>query len=1144
MCFGSAGPDCINGTPGPDSIFGLGGDDCICGEEGDDIIIGAAGNDFIFGGPDSDGIAGGSGDDQLFGDDGSDEIDGDEGSDLILGGAGDDTISGGPEGDTIFGQSGADTIRGDAGEDDIDGGSGDDQLFGGDDADQLSGGDGNDTVNGEGGDDTQLDGNDGDDTINGGPGNDTANGGPGIDTINGGADNDILFGGTDPDIIGGDAGDDQLFGETGNDRLDGGTGTDELSGGGPGIENVCINGTPVDLFCGLLTSASVDSLSAFLDRGEVIVRWDTSSESGTMGFRLERQVNGAWVQLHDELLVGLLSSPQGGTYDFRDSTADPAEPLQYRLVEVDLHGLQSTYGPYTVEANAEGESLLGDADLYARAPHRQSSTAVVRKSNDGPRQSPGLAVALYLGVERTGLYTIAASEIASGLGLTASEVAGEILAGGVLLTEGGESVAWVPGPDGSSISFVGLERESLYATERLYRLSMAPGDAMTQRSAAAGPIAANLTHDATVHLEQNEVPGILVVSDPDEDYWFWQAIVGGDAMPTSAEATFPLESVQGGGEIRIRLHGIYEIPHEVDVRLNGVLLGRLAFEGRVPFEGTLEVPPTALFEGDNTLTLSPIPGGPSYEITGANGRETTVFSAVWFDAADLTYRRGYEASSTPLNFRAEEAGSVELTGLAAGGTRVFDITDPRQPIELVGLPPGIGSIALAVEPGVEYLAVSATPLVATSTWQDVESDLRSNDNEADYLIIAPPSLIDGVDDLAAYRVNDGFKVKTIELQDVFDEFADGYPDPNAIRAFFAYALENWDTPPGYAVLVGKGSFDYREILGPANSFFPPIMAKGFDGLHAADNRYAAVLGDDGVPDLALGRLPVTSIEELSSLTAQIVEYESRFDEISDGLTLFAGDPDGQERREFGAAQDEVLATLPDRWEATTVYRVEFGSTDETRDALFDSIADSPRIVSYLGHGGSTQLGLNEVLFSLDDVDSLSVEGPQPLWAIMTCDSSRFDVPGQVSLSESLLLAEEGAIAVWGPANRSENEPAAALEQALLTELNAGNESRLGPIVNRSFEAVDDTELNTKLTQLYHLFGDPALRVAKVDDSPGTGGTGGAGPGGSAGTGATGGGTGSNGGTGGCAAAGSMPSSGLGLVGLALALLGLRRRRRQ
>jgi len=130
---------------------------------------------------------------------------------------------------------------------------------------------------------------------------------------------------------------------------------------------------------------------------------------------------------------------------------------------------------------------------------------------------------------------------------------------------------------------------------------------------------------------------------------------------------------------------------------------------------------------------------------------------------------------------------------------------------------------------------------------------------------------------------------------------------------------------------------------------------------------------------------------------------------------------------------------------------------------------------------------------------MTIDGLQPVFAAMTCVASRFAVPGLVSLGEAMLIDDQGAVAVWGPSGVSINEQAALLARELLEELSSGEEARLGPMIDRTFPVVADLELGRDMIEMYHLFGDPALRVAKKDDSAGTGGSGGApGTGGSGG----------------------------------------------
>lgn len=96
-----------------------------------------------------------------------------------------------------------------------------------------------------------------------------------------------------------------------------------------------------------------------LENGEgVLVRWETTSESGLVGFNVlraleggneERRINAVWVPA-----FGNLSSP--AFYQFVDATAEPGHSYRYRIEGVTGEGLSSFSDPIPVEAKAPSSS--------------------------------------------------------------------------------------------------------------------------------------------------------------------------------------------------------------------------------------------------------------------------------------------------------------------------------------------------------------------------------------------------------------------------------------------------------------------------------------------------------------------------------------------------------------------------------------------------------------------------------------------------------------------------------------------------------------------------------------------------------------------------------------------------------------------
>ena len=117
----------------------------------------------------------------------------------------------------------------------------------------------------------------------------------------------------------------------------------------------------------------------------------------------------------------------------------------------------------------------------------------------------------------------------------------------------------------------------------------------------------------------------------------------------------------------------------------------------------------------------------------------------------------------------------------------------------------------------------------------------------------------------------------VDVQDVYDEFSYGIFNPMAIHDFLAYAYTNWTSPaPSYILLVGDGHYDFKNYLGTGEpNYIPPYLADvdPWIGEATSDNRYACVSGEDNLPDLFIGRLPVRSSAEASAMVNKILSYE-------------------------------------------------------------------------------------------------------------------------------------------------------------------------------------------------------------------------------------------------------------------------------
>ncbi len=969
--------------------------------------------------------------------------------------AGSNYIAGTPGGDFILGTNGADCIF----------------AFGGDDF--ILGRGGNDYICAGGGADTIFAGG-GADSVFGGAGNDFISGGGGNDTLLGGNGNDTLLGGNGNDVLSGQNGNDALFGGNGNDALSGGNGTDTLNGGGG--TNTCVEevpGTSTGLTnCNVVTYAAVSGFEVFRREPGVTVTWETTTEVGVVAFRLWRQEANGVISWVGEVGAAPDGSPHGARYFLRDDTAPADSPVEYIIEERTVSGGSVQYGPFRRSPMIADthDAFLQSPASQGRAPHpvvlaRLSRPAATRSIHSFRPKSAGAPTAAVLMVDRPGVIEVDAAAIAEALEISSDGVASLIRSGGLHLRLRGESIAWHAVSDGTALRFVAPEINSPFSRYHRYLLSVESGVTMEARTFVPGAALEPHTFVDTKRFEENVFAGPSGAPDPRRDLFFWHA------LSSDAQAVIPvsLPALSGSAaqELRVYVHGATEHPeqpHRVELRWNGQSLGIFDLFGRrrhtiiVPLDGITVAP-------ENELVVQQHVAG-------------EVPPVLYIDAAEVDYPRFAKADEPAFQFGGSEEGKHSVTGLTSETVHLYDLTNPAAPKYYGEVPvdeagrlsfaaAGSGLRFLAATPDSVSAPIEVTPRFATS--------LRSADGGADYVIIAASHLVAAAQALADLREADGYRVLLVDIDDVFWEFADGEPDPLAIRDFLSFARREWETKPRFAVLIGKGNFDYRNLMGLGGNWLPPALATTEGGLIPADSMLGDVVGYDGVPEIAIGRLPITTAEELDLVVAAIESFEANRESTS---ALFVADD--SERDEFAAAA-RLLAvwTTPER-----AHEIDLNSDalEDARDRLFSMWGGDIGWVSYVGHGGLDRLA-TEGLLTSEDVPALAEMQSAPVLLGWTCNMVRFDIPGFFSLGERLVTegATAGVFSATGWSNHVDTE---ALRTAFTEAAFASDAETIGEAMIEAHRAARGAPV--QLHRVFVLLGDPALRLraAKAQPDPG------------------------------------------------------------
>jgi len=639
---------------------------------------------------------------------------------------------------------------------------------------------------------------------------------------------------------------------------------------------------------------------------------------------------------------------------------------------------------------------------------------------------------------------------------------------------------------------------SKYAKHNVYWLATA-GEGTPKRmgSVEGAPATLNVasTHEYTVHEEANEFYLSQARGEDGMERWYSSNFaLGTGAGGGPAAFTVAVPGVGGSrkGQLTVAMLGLTELEHEVELKLNGAVLGTYKWSGFEPHDAVLGN--VDLVEGNNTVTLTCLSGSDPLNPDG-----------VAVDYMEVVYPRVFAAQGNSLRFRHEMGYRYHVTGFGVNSIEAFDVTEATEVKRIAnGQVTGVGTYTLDMEPAAgtgerTYLAVTGSSVkTPVRVVKDTGSTLSSTTNGADWILITRRDLgWDGsgvpyawLSNLTSLRQAQGLRVRVADVEDVCDEFSYGIPGPNGIKDFLSYAYANWTLPaPRYVLLVGDGTTDPRDnqMLLESAKYLPAYLAfTEHMGETAKDDWFVRVSGNDAVPDMDIGRLPAASVGEAEVMAGKIVSYESGANTQSweKNVLLVADNVTADYERLFERMNNEAAANIPQGMNSPfREYLGEYGSAAALNTAIKNRInVDGTLVVNYSGHG-STQVWAHENIFDAGDMAALSNGAKLPFFVAMTCLNGYFvdpEVFAYPSLAEVLLRASgKGAVAVLASTGMTAPEGQHILDVALFEAVFRDDVRRLGPAITKAKqELLANGSEYEEVAGTFMLFGDPAM-VLKV-----------------------------------------------------------------
>ena len=276
--------------------------------------------------------------------------------------------------------------------------------------------------------------------------------------------------------------------------------------------------------------------------------------------------------------------------------------------------------------------------------------------------------------------------------------------------------------------------------------------------------------------------------------------------------------------------------------------------------------------------------------------------------------------------------------------------------------------------------------------------------------------------------------------------------------------------------MGDASADPRNYLGMNVADYIPTHMIPTSYLEAPCDDWYGDLDEDGVPELAVGRLPVRSAAEAAAVVAKLAGYRRQQQGDWRRRALLVSDIN--DASNFELASENIGAELGAGWDIRNLHRGKLGSED-ARSQLFSAIDSGTAVVNYFGHGSIDLWNGN--LFTSADADALMNKGMLPLFVMMNCLNGYFADVYSESLGEALVRsAHGGGIAVWASSGLSDSAIQLEMAREAFRLLKQSN-GTLGEAVRSAKRAVTDENVR----RTWVLLGDPTLAsplAAAVEES--------------------------------------------------------------
>ncbi len=406
-----------------------------------------------------------------------------------------------------------------------------------------------------------------------------------------------------------------------------------------------------------------------------------------------------------------------------------------------------------------------------------------------------------------------------------------------------------------------------------------------------------------------------------------------------------------------------------------------------------------------------------------NWKNGTSVNNLLLDWVELEYPRALKAKNDSLYFEYLDSNMVTAPRILKVSNLSTTLQDTAYTVYRIK--PSIAKITGAVKSGnslsfsdnvgfgsAYYIIANTMINEAKPLYQKKKTftNLRNPSRKADYIAIAHPSMLGAATTYTGF-IKDHYKTDTtlVMVDDIYDEFAYGYPVPSSIRAFLKAAFQNWQSPkPSALMILGQACYDYKNYYDQQKHDQTNFNLVPSYGEPVSDTWYT-MFGDTSLPlqQMLVGRLPAKKEADILDYLTKHQKYVSqRLDLWNKRALLFSGGDaaDTNQLKQLKAVNDQIVSSAaapkPLSMNSDHFYKIKKGETTYSFGPFDASYVQRALdigglFISYIGHS-ATRTWDN----SIDDPNQLlNKNAKSPLVTDFGCSTNRFAEPNVSAFGE-------------------------------------------------------------------------------------------------------------------------------------------------